>query len=103
MDKYTRRFFFEAIERLLESRPIEKLKPCLLYLAEDGLPTLLDASGNKAVGNLLGLLESVYGFLGEGSPTPAAPDTATAGREYDGWSNPDECLPVLRPRNPQCG
>lgn len=43
------------------------MKPSLIFLAENGLPTLLDSSGNKAVGNLLGLLEEEFGYLGEGA------------------------------------
>jgi hypothetical protein len=70
MDSYTRKYFFEEIEQLLESRPVEELKPSLIFLAEDGLPMLLDRSGNKAIGNLLGLLEAELGYLGDSASPP---------------------------------
>ena len=60
MDKYTRKFFFEEIERILNQRPVEQSSPTLLFIAEDGLTTLLDASGNKVVGELFGILTLTY-------------------------------------------
>jgi hypothetical protein len=69
MNDHTHKFFLDEVRQLLESHPVEELKPVLLFVAEDGVPTMLHHSGNKAVGNLLGLLEAEYG-LGESSPTP---------------------------------
>ena len=69
MNDHTRKSFFDEVRQLLESHPVEELKPVLLFVAEDGVPTMLHRSGNKAADNLLGLLEAEYG-LGESRPTP---------------------------------
>ena len=67
MDNYTRKFFFEEVEQILNNQPVEKSQPVLVYYAKDDLPELLHFSGNKAVGNLIGLLEAIFGYIGESS------------------------------------
>ena len=61
MDNYTRKFFFEAIERILDEREIEEVRPVFLFRSKDGLITLLDRSGNKAVGEIERLVWSILG------------------------------------------
>lgn len=65
MDRYTRMYFFEEIEEILNSRPAEKTCPTLIFFAEDGVPTLLHFSGNKVIGNITAMLESIFGYIGE--------------------------------------
>lgn len=67
MDNYTRKYLFEEIEAILDSRPVEKICPILVFFAEDGVPTLLHFSGNKVIGNITAMLESIFGYMGESS------------------------------------
>ncbi len=78
MGKYTRKHFFEEIEKLLNDRLVEDAHPMLIYFAEDGLPELLDESGNRVVGNILGVLEAIFGYLGEGDNQNVAECVPTA-------------------------
>lgn len=72
MDHYTRMYFFEEIEEILNSRPVEKTRPVLVFFAEDGVPTMLHFSGNKVIGNITAMLESIFGYMGESSFTDKA-------------------------------
>ena len=96
MDHYTRMYFFEEIEDILNSRPVEKICPVLIFFAEDELPTMLHFSGNKVIGNITAMLESIFGYIDEGSLTDIVdmPRCSICGHEVDNadyWCG-DKCL-----------
>lgn len=60
MNTYTKKYFFNKIEEILnDGRPIEEVCPVFLYRAENGLLTALTDDGNRWVGDLESFMDAL--------------------------------------------